>query len=626
MVNALRHRGPDGAGVWVDSHESVGLGHARLSIIDLTTNGAQPMTSGSGRFVITFNGEVYNYRELRRELESRGAKFIGNSDTEVILAAFDEFGIQASIERFVGMFAIGVWDTKEQELTLIRDRLGIKPLYYGWTKIGFVFGSELKVFESCQDLRLDVDSSAVSAYVRRGFVPAPYSIYSGIKKLPPGHILTINTSRDRSEALLPFWSVADAVDRGTAQQVIDFESATEELERILLEAVGMRLVADVPIGAFLSGGYDSSLVVALMQSLRDTPVNTYSIGFSDSRYDESGFAEDVASHLGTNHKQLILSPTDALDVIPKLPTIYDEPFADSSQIPTYLVSRLARDEVTVCLSGDGGDELFLGYNRHIFGDRVASLRNAIPAGLHRPLAKLLCMPSDSAWDALIGEGAPLIPERRRVRFAADKVRKVARLLQSDESIDAYNAITSIWSTDTGVLRSSGIDVRTFADDQPALSQGSVAESFSFLDQVEYLPDDILTKVDRASMSVGLEARVPLLDHRAVEFAWRLPKQMKLDAGHAKRVMRSVLYKYVPAHIVDRPKAGFAMPVAEWLRGPLRDWADDLLSQGSLARTEVFDCDLVRDEWTQHRTGRSDNSSRLWAILMFQAWAGQRKGL
>ena len=623
MVETMRHRGPDGAGVWVGASRPVAFGHARLSIIDLSEAGTQPMASSSGRYVITYNGEVYNYRELRKDLESRGATFDGASDTEVILAMFECFGIEDALSRFIGMFAMAVWDHEENEIVLIRDRLGIKPLYYGWTDIGFVFGSELKVFESIEGVSLDVDRIAVAEYARRGFVPAPYSIYRGIRKLLPGHVLTLRA--DGRESHREYWSVADAISRGVSDRVHDFDAATEELESVLREAVRARLVADVPIGAFLSGGYDSSLVVALMQSLRGEPVNTYSIGFADKRYDESEFASDVASHLGTNHSQLIVSPTDALNVIPELPEIYDEPFADSSQIPTYLVSRLARGEVTVCLSGDGGDELFLGYNRHIFGDRVSSLKDRIPGALLGPASKLLRSLPSGFWDYVVGTKAPFLPRRHRVRFAADKVSKVAKFLEARDSASAYSAITSIWAPSDSLVQFEESPARTFLDSQPYLDHESVAESFAHLDQIEYLPDDILTKVDRASMSVGLEARVPLLDHRAVEFAWRLPKTMKLDSGHAKRAMRRVLYKYVPSSIVDRPKAGFAMPVAEWLRGPLRDWAEALLQPNVLDRTGVFDRDVVQREWAAHLVGKSDNSSRLWTILMFQAWKEHRAG-
>ena len=546
MRDALAHRGPDDAGEWIDAAACAAIGFRRLAIIDLSPAGHQPMLSHSGRYVVTLNGEIYNFEKLRRELR---AEWRGHSDTEVMAAAFDAWGIEAAVKRFNGMFAIAAWDRQERRLHLIRDRMGVKPLYYGFAGSVFLYGSELKALRRHPEFDARVDRRAVALYLRYMVVPAPSTIYAGISKLMPGTILTFDPAT-RGATTAEYWSARDAAARGAQNRFRGSEEeASRELEALLRDSVRIRMVADVPLGVFLSGGVDSSTVTALMQAESRAPVRSFSIGFEDEAFNEAHHAAAVARHLGTSHTELTLTERDALEVIPRLPSMYDEPFADSSQIPTHLVAALARKHVTVALSGDGGDELFGGYRRYFIGQRLLRAFELIPAPL-RPVAGLAL-----GW----------VPESR--------VRKVARMLRANDPDRLYDELVSHWPTpEKSVIAEPPLD--------------DAVERMMYFDQVSYLPDDILVKVDRASMAVSLEAREPLLDYRLVEFAWTLPLSMRVRAGQGKPVLRRVLYRYVPAELIERPKMGFGIPLERWLRGPLRAWAESLLDAKSLRYVDV----------------------------------------
>ena len=612
MADSLAHRGPDDSGLWSDLEAGIVLMHRRLSIVDLSSAGHQPMTSADGRFVITYNGEIYNFQDLRPALEARGVVFRGHSDTEVMLEAFAAYGIAPTIKRLIGMFAIAVWDRRERTLTLMRDRLGIKPLY--WAKFGglFMFGSELKALRACPDWEPRIDRSAVASYMRYACVPAPYSIYEGVRKLEPGTILTLPWADEPK--IERFWDAREVALAGLSDPLrADDSELTDRLEALLLDAVKRRMVADVPVGAFLSGGIDSSTVVALMKAANAGLVRTYTIGFEHHGYDEAAHAEAVAKHIGTDHTEMTVTPRDAFDVIPKLPEMYDEPFADSSQIPTFLVSALTRQHVTVALSGDGGDELFGGYSRYLYATRLHALYR-LPQGLRSGIAKAMSAPSQTSWDRLLS----VIPGHLRPRLIGDKIHKIASVLPLENGTAIYRKLVTQWEPDTVVSnarehRGAAWDPNVERD-FPALT-----ERMQFLDLVGYLPDDILTKVDRASMAVALEARVPLLDHRVVEFAWRLPRSAKIRGRTSKWLLRQVAYRHVPQALLERPKMGFAIPLADWLRGPLRDWAETLLDERRLKETGLLDPAQIRSIWSEHQSGRRDRQHLLWTALMLEAW-------
>jgi len=620
MTGPIRHRGPDDDGVFVVPEAGVALGFRRLAIIDLSPAGHQPMTSESGRFTLVFNGEVYNHHALREELLALGHRFRGHSDTEVILAAFESWGIAAAVPRFVGMFAIAVWDAGERSLTLIRDRLGIKPMFYWSGGRDFAFGSELKSLAAVPGFERRLDRDALASYLRFLYVPAPATIYQGVRKLPPGHLITI---RDPSVPLpLPeaYWSALTAARDGASTQLVSSdEEAVDRLDALLQEAVRLRLEADVPLGALLSGGIDSSTVVALMQEALPRPARTFTIGFDRPEHDEAEHARAIARHLGTDHTELRVSGADALKVVPLLPDMFDEPLADPSQIPTYLVSALARRHVTVALSGDGGDELFAGYNRYRHGAGLSRRLARVPASVRGATAAALAAVGPGAWDQVASVATRLMPRRSRPRLVGERLHKLARLLRANGTAARYRTLLSAWDRPEALVPGAG----ELGDELDGILGGSspveLEERMMLADQRGYLADDLLAKVDRASMAVSLEARVPLLDHRLVEFAWRLPLRHKIRDGEGKWILRQVLYRRVPKTLVDRPKMGFTVPILDWLRGPLKSWAEDLLQPAVLSEDGVLDPGPIRAAWTAVQSGRSPNAVALWDVIMFQDW-------
>ncbi|HEX3704845.1 MAG TPA: asparagine synthase (glutamine-hydrolyzing) [Vicinamibacterales bacterium] len=631
MASRLAHRGPDDEGCWVDVDAGIALAHRRLSIVDLSPMGHQPMMSSTGRFLIAFNGEIYNHRELRREL-ARDACFVthdvrldatlrGQSDTEVMLAAIETWGLRRALDRFVGMFAFALWDRGERELSLVRDRLGVKPLYYGWTGGTLLFGSELKALAAHPDFDATINRDAVALLLRYAYIPAPHSIYARIHKVMPGTMLRVRAPHPAAVSTVTYWSADDISAHGLAHPFTGSpEEAASDVERLLRDAVGLRMIADVPIGAFLSGGIDSSTVTALMQAQSTRPVQTFTIGSFDRDCDEASAARAVAHHLGTDHTELYVSPQDAVDAIPQMPSIYDEPFADPSQVPTYLLARLTRQHVTVALSGDGGDELFAGYNRHVWGPRIWSALQRLPNSIRAGSAQGLAAISPQAWTTAFEMVEGFLPARWRHRAAGDKLHKLARILSASTAEQFYALLASRWHNPTEAMLDAiepapGVTApATFHD---------LANRMLYLDLVTYLPDDILVKVDRATMACGLEAREPLLDHRLVEFAWRLPMRIKLGRGESKWPLRQVLYKLVPKQLVERAKSGFGVPIGAWLRGPLRPWAEELLSARRLAADGFFNPGVIQQKWSDHVSARTNCQDELWAVLMFQAWLAAR---
>jgi asparagine synthase (glutamine-hydrolysing) len=613
MAASLAHRGPDDEGIWLDPAAGTALVHRRLSIIDLSPAGHQPMLSADERFVITYNGEVYSYQPIAAELAARGHKFRGHSDTEVILEAFAESGIEATVKRMIGMFAIALWDRRERTLTLIRDRLGIKPVY--WARFGslFMFGSELKALRACPGWTPRIDQNAVAAFMRHNYIPAPHTIYEGVYKLEPGTILTLPWQGE--PRISRYWD-ARAVARDGMHRPLEGGDAelTEQLETLLTDAVGRRMIADVPLGAFLSGGIDSSTVVALMQAARSGKVKTFSIGFEIPGFSEAHHAAAVAQHLGTEHTELTVTPDEALGVIPRLPDWYDEPFADSSQIPTYLVSAMTRKHVTVALSGDGGDELFAGYNRYQLTQQFWQALSLMPKALRRTAAAAITAVRPDRWNALLSA----LPARLNLPQVGDKLHKAAAVLQQDSADEIYRRLVSHW--EPSEIMPQAHEPRSILDDEKLATEfADLMSRMQFLDLVTYLPDDILTKVDRASMAVALEARVPLIDHRVVEFAWRLPRETKVRDGTSKWILRQVLYRHVPPELVERPKMGFGIPLGEWLRGPLRDWAETLLDEKRLREAGLLDHAMVRRFWQEHLAGSRNWQYLIWDVLMLEAW-------
>ncbi len=618
MSDAITHRGPDDAGVWVDEAAGVVLAHRRLSILDLSPAGHQPMSSNGGRYVIVFNGEIYNHLELREALA--GMAWRGHSDTETLLAAFEAWGIEATLKKCVGMFALALWDRETRSLTLARDRMGEKPLYYGWQGDVFLFGSELKALRAHPAFRGEIDRDALALYLRHNYVPAPYSIYRGIAKLPPGSWLTLPTDTPvaASPAQSFYWRARDAAET-SVRRGLDDSTAIDELDTLLRRAVGGQMVADVPLGAFLSGGVDSSTVVALMQAQSKRPVQTFTIGFHEAGYNEADHAHAVAAHLGTEHTELYVTAEQAMAVIPRLPALYDEPFADSSQIPTLLVSELARRHVTVSLSGDGGDELFGGYNRYMWASRIWRSLGWAPRPLRAALAGVLTSLPPAAWNGVFAGLSAFLPKRWRYANPGDKLHKLAGILAVRSPEEIYLALVSHWWQPADVVIGAKEPATVLTDAHQWADVPDFASRMMYLDQMTYLPDDILTKVDRAAMGVSLETRVPLIDHRVVEFAWQLPLSMKIRDGQTKWLLRQVLYRYVPRELIERPKMGFGIPLDVWLRGPLRDWAEALLDESRLRQEGYFHPEPIRQKWAEHLSGQRNWAYYLWDVLMFQAW-------
>ncbi len=628
MADAVAHRGPDDDGYWCDVAQRIGFGHRRLAIVDLSPAGHQPMVSASGRYAMAFNGEIYNHLLMRRQLEDSALApaWRGHSDTETLLAACDAWGIEGALQGSGGMFALALWDRDSSTLTLARDRIGEKPLYYGWQGSGsgavFLFGSELKALRAHPSFVNAIDRGALSLYMRHNYIPAPYSIYKGIRKLVPGSMLTVSLQQ-REPMLHTFWSGAQSA-VAARDQPFDgsAEQAVDALEGLLKDAVARQMMADVPLGAFLSGGVDSSAIVALMQVQSSRPVKTFTIGFDADGYDEAPHARAVAKHLGTEHTELYVSAEQALAVIPRLPTMYDEPFSDSSQIPTFLVSQLARQHVTVSLSGDAGDELFCGYNRYQITARMWRKLSRLPLPARRLAARSITSITPKAWNRLGQALADWLPRTGRLAHLGDKLHKGANVLTS-ASVDAlYLGLVSHWDDPASVVLGTQEPPTLLTGNRPHLGAMDAVERMMALDLLTYLPDDILVKVDRAAMAVSLETRVPMLDHRVVEFAWSLPQSMKMRNGISKWVLREVLYRHVPRALIERPKMGFGVPLENWLRGPLRSWAEELLSESRLRRDGYFAPGPIRKKWDEHLSGRRNWQYHLWDVLMFQAWLDQ----
>ena len=629
MADTIKTRGPDDCGYWADSEFRIGLGHRRLSIVDLSPAGHQPMVSDTGRYVMVYNGEIYNHMDCRAALATAGATLAwrGHSDTETLLAAFDAWGIQSTVERCIGMFAFAVWDRKFHTLTLGRDRLGEKPLYYGWQGTGqqatFLFGSELKALKAHPAFFAGIDRDALCLLMRHNYIPAPRSIYRGIAKLEAGCLLTVSLAHPEPK-VVRYWSAAAVAVAGCAAPFAGTPTqAVDALEVLLKSAVQQQMMADVPLGAFLSGGIDSSTVVALMQVQSSRPVKTFTIGFNEEGYNEAVHAKAVAKHLGTDHTELYVSPQQALDVIPQLPALYCEPFSDSSQIPTFLVSQLAREQVTVSLSGDAGDELFCGYNRYLLANKLWQKFSILPTGSRRLAARGLSALPPSRWNSLLGPVQSLLPMSLRQANLGDKLHKTAGVLASGDLDELYLGLVSHWDDPASVVIGGTEPPTLLTSNGPRLDGLNGIQRMMALDTLTYLPDDILVKVDRAGMGVSLEGRVPFLDHRVVEFAWTLPQSMKLRDGIGKWVLRQVLYQYVPKELIERPKMGFSVPIGDWLRGPLRDWAEDLLDEARLRREGYFHPGPIRKKWTEHLSGTRNWQYHLWDVLMFQAWLAEQ---
>ncbi len=625
MNNIISHRGPDFSGIWQDDTVGIALGHQRLSIIDTSAAGNQPMQSNSGQLILTYNGEIYNHIDIRKDLDNikSNIKWRGNSDTETLLEAIDFWGIEKTLQKIDGMFAFGLWNQKTRSLIIARDRIGEKPIYYGWQGKGenkvFLFGSELKVLKIHPEFNREIDRNSIALQLRHNCIPAPYTVYKDIYKLLPGNYLELR-DEDLKRKKLPiskkYWSLTEKANYGNNNQLrlgkLDIQ---RDLENILKKTIKKQMISDVPLGAFLSGGIDSSTVVALMQSQSSNPIKTFTIGFNEDSYSEAHHAKKIAKHLGTNHTELYVSSKNAMDVIPKLPTMYDEPFSDSSQISTFLVSQLARQHVKVAVSGDGGDELFCGYNRYAFSNKMEKIFNLIPFKLRKVLSFGLKLLSHQNWNKI----SKSLPGLNQYSNFGDKVYKGANALEVRKLQDLYYNICSHWQNPTDVIVNSNEPGTFLTEFKPELKGLNVQQQMMILDTITYLPDDILVKIDRAAMSTSLETRVPFLDHKLIEYVWQIPHSLKFRNGQGKWILREILNKYIPKNLTERPKMGFGIPIDTWLRGPLKEWAENLLNENRLKQEGYFNTKLIRSKWEEHISGKKNWQFDLWDILMFQAW-------
>lgn len=621
MTATLEHRGPDAGAQWSDAEHGIAFGHRRLAVVELGPEGAQPMVSADGRWVVAYNGEVYNFPDLRRRLSGEGVAFRGGSDTEVLLEAVARWGLEAALEAAEGMFALALWDRQDRTLHLVRDRFGEKPLYYGWIGTRLAFASELKALRRVPGFTPEVDRDAVALYLRHNCIPAPHTIYRGVAKLLPGQRVEVGAGATVGVLPVPvaYWSARHAIERARSRPV---EGSTDEMADQLEEALGAsvaaRMEADVPVGAFLSGGIDSSAVVALMQQHSARKVRTFTIGFANRAFDESADAAAVAAHLGTDHTPLQVSDEAALDIVPQLPDIWDEPFGDVSAIPMHLVSVLARTQVTVALSGDGGDELFAGYNRHAWLERLWTRAAPLPDGVRRAAGAALQAVPPGLIDG-VARASEVLPGRMQIRNPTYKVSKFAKVLSSSGPEDAYLALVSLWDDAESLVIGAGANASVASRPAEWPELGGITEQMMWLDLTGYLPDDILTKLDRAAMATSLETRVPFLDRGVFDLAWRLPLSAKLHEGTTKWILRQVLYRHVPAELIERPKMGFGFPIGPMLRGPLRPWAEALLDEARLRRQGLLDPVPIRRAWDLHVRGRRDLAYELWIVLALQAW-------
>lgn len=615
MALAIRHRGPDANGVWYDEKSGVGLCHTRLSILDLSEAGAQPMVSDSGRYVVVFNGEIYNFKEIKDKLEYKIGKraWRGHSDTEIILMGIEIWGLEETLKQMIGMFAIALWDKENKELFLARDRMGEKPLYYGWQKQTFMFGSELKALRQHPEFQKDISVEALGEFFKYNYIPSGTSIYRGIQKLNPGTYCKVSLL-NKEVRHFTYWNLDNHITR-SHDEVLNIEQRVDELEDLLKDAISKQMVADVPLGAFLSGGIDSSTIAALMQNQSNRPIKTFSMGFNEKGFDEAIYAKQVATHLGTDHTEMYVSPEETRNVIPLLSGIYDEPFADSSQIPTYLVSKLAKSKVTVSLSGDAGDELFSGYNRYLMVNNLWGKLSKVPTGVRRKLGEFLVGQKAERLNSFYNGVEPFVPKKFRLSNFGDKMHKIASKLHVSSHSELYDGFISHWNI-KDILVSGG---ESKICDLESMGNLSFIEKMMFIDGKTYLPDDILVKVDRAAMANSLETRVPFLDHRVVEFAWSLPMELKIREGKGKWILREVLYRHIPKAIFERPKMGFGIPLDSWLRDPLKEWSIDLLSSVNLDKHGLLNKKIIHQKLEEHISGRKNWQHQLWDVLMFQSW-------
>lgn len=621
MLNTLVHRGPDSDGIWVSQEDGMFMGHRRLSIHDLSDQGAQPMFSYCRRYCIVFNGEIYNFQELSNELQKLGYKFSGHSDTEVLLEVIVEWGLDTALQKIIGMFAFALWDVKEKRLHLCRDRIGEKPLYYGMVGKHFYYASELKAIEcEVEKNDLTINTTALSCYLKYGYINAPHSIYNNIYKLLPGTVLSLGKQDIFNKNLgnpIPYWNLENVVRDGVNSQLTSESEAIDQLDDLLKHTIRRQLIADVNVGTFLSGGIDSTLVSAIAQNQSNHNIKTFTIGFHDKEYDESAYAEKIAHYIGSDHQTIYVSAKDALNVIPDLSNIYDEPFADSSQIPTYLVSKIAKEHVTVCLSGDGGDELFAGYNRYMWLARIWPKLKRMPGWLRHLVSELLSLPSPHVWDQVY-KFVTSMGDQENHKLLGLKLQKLSGLMRQENIHAGYDFLISYWNQPGELLTPDFMNKYSSTPIKFPENIGFIEEAM-YWDQIGYLPSDNLTKVDRASMRVSLETRLPLLSHEVVKYSWRMPLSFKVKDNIGKWPLRKVLERYIPNHLVDRPKMGFSVPISKWLREDLKEWSEDLLFSKSTGEQGIFQMGVLRKVWDEHLTGKSDHSHRLWTVLMFLSW-------